>query len=255
MHTKKYLVLSGFALFLIFCLAESAFAERVVLNSGKIIEGKILERADTYIRIEIQGIPVTVFLNEIRSISSGRIKRIPVPEVSEEKQKEPTLENQGAAAEIKKEKDGCQTCGKSEKDEGLVDAQRQAIIGEPQDAEKVEPTAATAENKQEAQSVSESNSGPVSSPEKPSTLSIDSPADGTEYGKGSTVDIRVSASEDIKIVVILSSTGQYLTSGRPFEFKFNIPKKLYADKILINAIAKDKDSRQVNHLITLKIKD
>ncbi|MDD5584883.1 MAG: transglutaminase-like domain-containing protein [Candidatus Omnitrophica bacterium] len=54
--------------FLFFCLP--LFAETITLKSGKTVEGKIVERTDAYIKMEILGIPVTYYLDEIASLPS-----------------------------------------------------------------------------------------------------------------------------------------------------------------------------------------
>ncbi|MFC1752713.1 toxin-antitoxin system YwqK family antitoxin [Thermoproteota archaeon] len=52
-------------------------ADTIVLKSGKTIEGKITERTDEKIQIDIGiGIPVTYYLNEIESIDGERITAI-----------------------------------------------------------------------------------------------------------------------------------------------------------------------------------
>ena len=40
-------------------------AETVVLKSGKQIEGKIIEKTDEYIKIEVSGVPLTFWLDEV----------------------------------------------------------------------------------------------------------------------------------------------------------------------------------------------
>lgn len=50
------------------CLSMSAFAETIVLKSGKTITGKLIEKTDEYIKIDFQGVSLTYFLDEIESI-------------------------------------------------------------------------------------------------------------------------------------------------------------------------------------------
>jgi len=60
-----------FTLFLIlFFISSLAFAETVVLKSGKTVEGKIIEKTDKYIVIEIQGVPLTYFFDDIDNIKT-----------------------------------------------------------------------------------------------------------------------------------------------------------------------------------------
>ena len=60
-------------LLLVLCFPASLFAETITLKSGKTYEGKILERTDEYIRIELYGIPVTYFLEDIESIDAEKM--------------------------------------------------------------------------------------------------------------------------------------------------------------------------------------
>lgn len=50
------------------CLLTFAFAETIVLKSGKTIEGKIIERAENYIKVDIYGVPITYYFHEIEKI-------------------------------------------------------------------------------------------------------------------------------------------------------------------------------------------
>lgn len=55
---------------LVFSLSLPAviFAETIVLKSGEAVEGKIIERTDKYIKIDLEGIPATYFLDDIESV-------------------------------------------------------------------------------------------------------------------------------------------------------------------------------------------
>lgn len=55
-----------------FCFLIPAFAETVVLKSGKTVEGKILEKTDAHIKIEISGIGITYYRDEIESIDGQK---------------------------------------------------------------------------------------------------------------------------------------------------------------------------------------
>ncbi|MDD5583682.1 MAG: hypothetical protein PHV55_01315 [Candidatus Omnitrophica bacterium] len=48
------------------------FAETVVLKSGKTVEGKILEKTDKHLKIEISGVGITYYLDEIESIDGQK---------------------------------------------------------------------------------------------------------------------------------------------------------------------------------------
>jgi tetratricopeptide (TPR) repeat protein len=78
--TKKIFVV----LFFICALAaltslERLFAENIVFKSGKTIEAKIIERSDKYIKIDLEGVDVTYFIDELESIDG---KPVPKPESS-----------------------------------------------------------------------------------------------------------------------------------------------------------------------------
>ena len=46
----------------------SIFAETIVLKSGSIVEGKLIEKTDKYIKIDFQSVPLTYYLDEVESI-------------------------------------------------------------------------------------------------------------------------------------------------------------------------------------------
>ena len=58
------ILLLGFSL----CFPTYIFAETIILKSGKVIEAKILERTDEYIKIELDGIPIYYEHKYIKSI-------------------------------------------------------------------------------------------------------------------------------------------------------------------------------------------
>ncbi len=49
-------------------ISPSIFAETIVLKSGKTVEGKILEKTAKYIKVDINGISITYYLDEVASI-------------------------------------------------------------------------------------------------------------------------------------------------------------------------------------------
>jgi len=51
-----------------------ASAEAILLKSGKTIEGSLIEKTDRYIKIDFQGVPLTYFFDEIRSIDGKPIE-------------------------------------------------------------------------------------------------------------------------------------------------------------------------------------
>lgn len=67
---KKILIL----VFLLLFSASLSSAETIQLKSGKTIEGKIVEKTDKYIKVDIGiGVPITYFLDDIVSIDGQEI--------------------------------------------------------------------------------------------------------------------------------------------------------------------------------------
>jgi hypothetical protein len=67
---NKICILVLLATFLVF---GNTFAETVVLKSGKIVDGKIIEKTDKYIKIDLYGIPVTYYMDDIESIDGEKV--------------------------------------------------------------------------------------------------------------------------------------------------------------------------------------
>lgn len=69
-------------------LAISSFAENIVLKSGKIIDKKIIEKTDDYIKVDISGVPITYYLDDLESINGikvvlpVKIKKEPLIEIN-----------------------------------------------------------------------------------------------------------------------------------------------------------------------------
>jgi tetratricopeptide (TPR) repeat protein len=63
------------------CFPYSAFAETVILKSGKKVEGKIIKKTDKYIQVDFPGVPLTYLLDEIESIEGGTLS---LPIIEEE---------------------------------------------------------------------------------------------------------------------------------------------------------------------------
>ncbi len=51
------------------------FAETIVLNSGKTVTGKILEKTDKSIKVDVESIPVTYYFDEIKIIDGNVLPR------------------------------------------------------------------------------------------------------------------------------------------------------------------------------------
>ncbi|MDD4955365.1 MAG: hypothetical protein PHP17_04950 [Candidatus Omnitrophica bacterium] len=81
MKNKMNIILA--AMFLFYALP--VFAEKITLNSGKTVEGKIIERTNDKIKIDVGGIPITYYMDQIESIDGNKIKPSSIPEESADK--------------------------------------------------------------------------------------------------------------------------------------------------------------------------
>ncbi|MFH1622761.1 MAG: hypothetical protein ABIA97_06580 [Candidatus Omnitrophota bacterium] len=71
MKLKSVFILTISLLF----ISSFTFAETIILKSGKIIKGKIVERADGEVKVDIGiGFPITYYLSEVESIDGKLIK-------------------------------------------------------------------------------------------------------------------------------------------------------------------------------------
>lgn len=68
---KTFIVVAAFLLS--FLVVGVVLAEKVTLKSGRIIEGKIIERADDYFRIDDEGIEIMYLKDEIEKIEPDSI--------------------------------------------------------------------------------------------------------------------------------------------------------------------------------------
>jgi hypothetical protein len=71
------------SLFSWFCFFS--FAETVVLKSGKTIEGKIIEKTNKSIKVDIEGIPLTYYLEDIENIDGKKIAPVSVENTDSKK--------------------------------------------------------------------------------------------------------------------------------------------------------------------------
>ncbi len=62
-----------FLLAIFFFIAPNLFADTITLKSGKQIDAKILERTNERVKVEIAGVPITYFLDEIDSINGEKV--------------------------------------------------------------------------------------------------------------------------------------------------------------------------------------
>jgi len=69
---RKISFFTFFFLTLFFLLSAYCFAEKIILKSGQVVEGKIVEETDKYIKLEVVGVPVTFYKDEIKNIK-GKI--------------------------------------------------------------------------------------------------------------------------------------------------------------------------------------
>jgi tetratricopeptide (TPR) repeat protein len=75
--------LSTLVLMTCLCFLSVVFAETILLKSGQTVEGKLTEKTDKYIKIDFQGIPLTYFFDEIKSIDGAAVsmRKVSSPEV------------------------------------------------------------------------------------------------------------------------------------------------------------------------------
>ncbi|MDD5194137.1 MAG: hypothetical protein PHQ96_00475 [Candidatus Omnitrophica bacterium] len=74
---NKEIILS---LLIFLFLPVHVFAETVILKSGNTVEGKIIEKTDKAIKVDISGIPITYYFEEIESID-GQAPIVPTDNV------------------------------------------------------------------------------------------------------------------------------------------------------------------------------
>ncbi len=74
---NKKLIISMLILFL---FMPSIFAETIILKSGKTIDGKIVERTRKSVKVDIDGIPITYYFDDIESIDGKKTDSSALPE-------------------------------------------------------------------------------------------------------------------------------------------------------------------------------
>jgi hypothetical protein len=57
-----------FILILLYFYSPPCYAETIKLKNSKVIEAKILEQADNYVKVDVSGIALTYYYDEIESI-------------------------------------------------------------------------------------------------------------------------------------------------------------------------------------------
>jgi len=73
MEKKTLVSMIMIALFMALYCSILSYAETIVLKSGETIEGEIIERTDEFIKVDIYGIPITYYLDEIESIDGEKM--------------------------------------------------------------------------------------------------------------------------------------------------------------------------------------
>ncbi|MDD4954622.1 MAG: tetratricopeptide repeat protein [Candidatus Omnitrophica bacterium] len=78
-------------LLLVLAFFAPVYAETIVFKTGKTVEGKIVERNDKAIKVDIIGIPVTYYLNDIESIDGNKIMPVEQTKPLEVKKEPPPV--------------------------------------------------------------------------------------------------------------------------------------------------------------------
>jgi len=73
MNKIYVILLSGFLLFASYCVV---FADTVILKSGKSVQGKLIESTDEYLEIDISGIPVKYWKDEIEKVERDNVVEV-----------------------------------------------------------------------------------------------------------------------------------------------------------------------------------
>lgn len=79
MEKKKFLIK---LLLLSLCFPNFVFADTIILKSGQKIEGKIIQITDKYVKLELEGMPLTYYLEDIQSINAEKLYIIGNPKDS-----------------------------------------------------------------------------------------------------------------------------------------------------------------------------
>ena len=68
MKYKRLICLTRILPLVVLCFLNFAFAETIILKSGEKIEGKIIEKTDDYIKIDLYGVPIPYYFEDIERI-------------------------------------------------------------------------------------------------------------------------------------------------------------------------------------------
>ena len=72
MELRKFNLLIGFFILSCVCFQGSIFSEIITLKSGQIVEGRIIEETDKYIKIDFMGTPLTYSKEAIKNIDRSK---------------------------------------------------------------------------------------------------------------------------------------------------------------------------------------
>ena len=70
----KFLLGNVIVLMISLCLAATSNAEIIILQSGQRIVGRVIERTELRVTVDVKGVPQTFFLGEIASIDGVRVE-------------------------------------------------------------------------------------------------------------------------------------------------------------------------------------
>jgi hypothetical protein len=82
---NKFQILNPKQLFLIVFIVAlsltSAFAETIRLKNGQVVEGKVVEKTDSYIKVDIAGVPITYFNDQLEQNEGDKVIAIASPPI------------------------------------------------------------------------------------------------------------------------------------------------------------------------------
>lgn len=74
MFRKRLILILATSFLMIFCFSFLSFAEIITLNSGKTVEGKIVEETEKYVKIIFMGTTLTYWREDIESIDKQTVE-------------------------------------------------------------------------------------------------------------------------------------------------------------------------------------
>jgi len=79
---KLVLIVFSFIFISIFSIITYSYPETIKLKSGKTLDAKIIEKTDKYIKVNISGIPITYYLEDIEAIDGIKVSFSPTSTTS-----------------------------------------------------------------------------------------------------------------------------------------------------------------------------